>query len=124
MAIDQYIVLAVNTLTNFDDTIVVDFIADFLDLIFFSIYIFDIGFVDFGFAVGKGVVFLLCFVGSVGAASEHTSIDGALVDDNAVFLVVPHKATDGDDGILANGQAVGHEVLGKSGVNQRFLWVV
>ena len=124
MAVDQHIVLAVNTLADFDDAIVVDFVADLFDLIFFSIYIFDIGFVDFGFAVGKGVVFLLCFVGPVGAASEHTSIDGALVDDNAVFLVVAHKAADGDDWVLADRQAVGHEVLGKSGVNQRFLGVV
>lgn len=94
MAIYQHIMLTVNTLADFDDSIVVYFVADLLNLIFFSVYFFDVGFVDFGFAVGEGVVFLFCFVGSVGGASEHTSIDGALVDDEAVLLVVAHEATD------------------------------
>ena len=94
MAVDQDIVLVVNNLAYFDDAVVIDFVADCFDLVVFSVYFLDVRFVDFGFAVSEGVVLLFGFVGPVGGAPEHAPVDGSLVDNYAVLLVVAHEAAD------------------------------
>lgn len=55
--------------------------------------------------------FFVCLVGSVEGGSEETTVDGGLVYDNGIFLVVPRETGDGCDCVDSEGDILRHDKL-------------
>ena len=56
--------------------------------------------------------------------SEEASIDGGLVEDDRILLVVAGEATDGRNDVEPRGQLLKVQVLHGASDHQRLLWVV
>mmetsp|Transcript_59656 Transcript_59656/g.129706 ORF Transcript_59656/g.129706 Transcript_59656/m.129706 type:complete len:456 (-) Transcript_59656:728-2095(-) len=66
---------------------------------------------------------LLLHKGTIKTTPEETTVDGALVHDDRVFLVVAAVAGDGDDGVLARRELVKMEVVHCVGFHKGLLRV-
>lgn len=67
---------------------------------------------------------LLCFIGAIEYTSKETSLNGRLINNDTIFLIIASKTGHGDNRVASNGHFSHGDVFGCLGPHERSLRII